>query len=119
MAAKFQAIRQSLMEKYSQHLPWPIWGAFRPRTAYQRYHELQYEQFGSAQGLMNAMRDYQRMAPQKLNDEVLELILWNKTLIILQQELANGISQASDLSISVTSVLQLKQRKWTIFSGTT
>ena len=34
-----------------------------PRIAYQRCQELQYSQFGSAQGLLNAMRDYQRMAP--------------------------------------------------------
>ena len=33
-----------------------------PRTAYQRCHELSYDQFGSAQGLLDAMRDYQRMA---------------------------------------------------------
>ena len=34
-----------------------------PRAAYQRCHELQYESYGSAQGLLNAMRDFQRMAP--------------------------------------------------------
>ena len=39
-----------------------------PRTAYQRCHELKYEQFGYAQGLLDAMRDYQRMAPTKLTD---------------------------------------------------
>ena len=39
-----------------------------PRTAYQRCHELQYEHYGSAQGLLNAMRDFQRMAPEKLTD---------------------------------------------------
>ena len=33
-----------------------------PRTPYQLYHELQYNQFGSVQRLMSAMRDYQRMA---------------------------------------------------------
>ena len=26
IAAKFEATKQSLMGKYSQHLPWPIWG---------------------------------------------------------------------------------------------
>ena len=49
-----------------------------PRTAYQRCHDLQYSQFGSAQGLLDAMCDYQRMTPSKLSDEVLESILWNK-----------------------------------------
>ena len=58
-----------------------------PRTAYQRCHELQYEQFGSVQGLVDAMREYQRMAPQKLKDETLESILWNKVPVELQQEL--------------------------------
>ena len=58
-----------------------------PRTAYQRCHELQYEHFGSVQGLVDAMREYQRMAPQKLKDETLESILWNKVPIELQQEL--------------------------------
>ena len=38
------------------------------------------------QGLVDAMRDYQRMAPQKLRDETLESILWNKVPIELQQE---------------------------------
>ena len=58
-----------------------------PRTAYQRCHELQYSQFGSAQGLLDAMRDYQRMAPTKLTDEVLESILWNKAPLELQKEI--------------------------------
>ena len=57
-----------------------------PRTAYQRCHELKYEQFGSAQGLLEAMRDYQRMAPTKLTNETLESILWNKAPVELQKE---------------------------------
>ena len=57
-----------------------------PRTAYQRCHELRYDQFSSVQGLLDAMRDYQRLAPQKLRDETLESILWNKVPIELQQE---------------------------------
>ena len=57
-----------------------------PRTAYQRCNELHYDQFGSAQGLLNAMREYQRMAPEKLGDSILESILWNKVPIELQQE---------------------------------
>ena len=51
-----------------------------PRTAYQRCHDLQYNSFGSVQGLLEAMRDYQCMAPQKLSDANLESILWNKVL---------------------------------------
>ena len=57
-----------------------------PRTAYQRCHELRYEQFGSAQGLLEAMRDYQRMAPTRLTDETLESVLWNKAPVELQRE---------------------------------
>ena len=44
-------------------------------------------QFGSAQGLLSAMRNYQRMAPEKLSDATMESILWNKVPIELQQEL--------------------------------
>ena len=40
----------------------------------------------SVQGLMNAMRDYQRMAPRKLTDDTLESILWNKVPMELQKE---------------------------------
>ena len=58
-----------------------------PRTAYQRCHELQQNQFGSVQGLMSAMRDYQRMAPGMLTDSVLESVLWNKVPVTLQQEI--------------------------------
>ena len=64
--------------KYGVHLD--------PRTAYQRCHELAYEQFGSAQGLLEAMRDYQRLAPTKLTDEMLKSILWNKGPVELQKE---------------------------------
>ena len=57
-----------------------------PRTAYQHCHDLQYDSFGSVQGLLESMRDYQRMAPQKLSDVNLESILWNKVPIKLQKE---------------------------------
>lgn len=57
-----------------------------PRTAYQHCQELRYEQFKSVQGLMNAMREYQRMASTMLTDAVLESILWNKVPVSLQQE---------------------------------
>ena len=49
-----------------------------PKTAYQRCHELIYDQFGSAQGLLDAMRDYRCATSQKLSDKTLESILWNK-----------------------------------------
>ena len=56
------------------------------RTAYQHCHDLQYDSCGSVQGLLESMRDYQRMAPQKLSDANLESILWNKVPIKLQKE---------------------------------
>ena len=43
-----------------------------PRPAYQHCHELQYNQFGSVQGLMSAMSNYQRISPGMLTDSVLE-----------------------------------------------
>ena len=58
-----------------------------PRTAYQRCQELHYDQFHSVQGLMSAMREYQRMAPTMLTDAVMESILWNKVPVTLQQEI--------------------------------
>ena len=57
-----------------------------PRTAYQHCHDLQYDSFGSVQGLLESMREYQCMAPQKLSDANLESILWNKVPIKLQKE---------------------------------
>jgi len=74
------------MEGYQESVSRPVWHTFDPRTAYQRCHELQYDQFSSVQGLLDAMRDYQKMAPHKLRDETLESILWNKVLVELQQE---------------------------------
>ena len=58
-----------------------------PRTAYQRCQELHYDQFHSVQGLMSAMREYQRMAPTMLTDAVMESILWNKVPVSLQQKI--------------------------------
>ena len=57
-----------------------------PRTAYLRCHELQYEELGSVQALLEAMREYQRLAPDRLSDRNLESILWNKVPLILQKE---------------------------------
>ena len=52
------------MEQDSQNLSWSVWDSHGPKDYLQ---ELQYSQFRSAQGLLNAMRDYQRMAPEMLN----------------------------------------------------
>ena len=76
--ASWESIVKVFKGEYGVHLD--------PRTAYQLCHELQYEQFGSAQGLVAVMREYQRMAPQKLTDVCLESILWNKVPVELQQE---------------------------------
>ena len=57
-----------------------------PRTAYLRCHELQYEELGSVQALLEGMREYQRLAPDKLSDTNLESILWNKVPVMLQKE---------------------------------
>ena len=57
-----------------------------PHTAYQRCHEVCYEQFGSAQGLLEAIRDYLRMAPTKLTEETFESILCDKAPVKLQRE---------------------------------
>ena len=57
-----------------------------PRTAYLRCHELQYEELGSVQVLLEAMREYQRLAPDRLSDTNLQSILWNKVPVILQKE---------------------------------
>ena len=55
-------------------------------TAYYQCHELHYKDFGSVQVLLEAMREHQRIAPEKLSDMNLELILWNKVPYTLQRE---------------------------------
>ena len=54
--------------------------------AYLRCHELQYQDFKSAQGLLEALKDYQRMAPDQLSNNNLISILWNKVPVTLQKE---------------------------------
>ena len=49
-----------------------------PRTAYLRCHELQYNEFSSVQGLLEAMQDYQHVAPDQVSNDNLISILWNK-----------------------------------------
>ena len=74
----WQKIVETFRGQYGIHMD--------PRTAYQCCHDLQYDGFGSVQGLLEAMRDYQRMAPQKLSDANLESLSWNKVPIKLQKE---------------------------------
>ena len=57
-----------------------------PRTAYLRCHELQYNDYTSVQGLLEAMKDYQRKAPDQLSNDNLISILWNKVPFKLQKE---------------------------------
>ena len=49
--SSWESITEVFKAQYGIHMD--------PRTAYQCCHELQYNQFGSVQGLMSAMRDYQ------------------------------------------------------------
>ena len=57
-----------------------------PRTAYLRCHELQYSDFSSVQGLLEAMKDYQHKVPDQLSNDNLISILWNKVPFKLQKE---------------------------------
>ena len=57
-----------------------------PLTAYLRCHVLQYSDFTSVQGLLEAMKDYQRKAPDHLSNDNLISILWNKVPFKLQKE---------------------------------
>ena len=53
-----------------------------PRTAYQRCHELQYEQFKSAQGLVDAMRDYQLvLCDTNQVSRITILLLWHHDIL--------------------------------------
>ena len=60
-----------------------------PRTAYLRCHELRYEDFLSVKGLLESMKDYQRMALDQLSDDNLLSILWNKAPYRLQKEVGD------------------------------
>ena len=86
-----------------------------PRTAYQRCHELRYEQFGSAQGLLDAMHDYERIAPWKLTDETFESILWNKVPVELQKEVKEitdgSVQESLHRLLRAEAVLQERARR--------
>jgi len=57
--------------------------------AYFHCHEFQYSDFYSVQGLLEAMKDYQRKAPDQLSNDDLNSILWNKVPIKLQKEVVD------------------------------
>ena len=80
-----------------------------PRTAYQRCNELQYDQFKSVQGLVDSMRDYQRMAPQKLTDTVLESILWNKVPVKLQRD--GSVQELLQRLLKAESIVEERERR--------
>ena len=112
MSAEHKADWGKIMEvyrgQYGIHLD--------PRTAYQCYHELQYEQFGSVQGLLNSMREYQRMAPLKLTDGVLESILWNKVPVELQNEVKEittdcSVQELLHILLLAEAVIQERERR--------
>ena len=61
-----------------------------PRTAYLRCHELQHQDFKSSQGLLEVMKDYQRMASDQLSNNNLISIVWNKVPVTLQKKVAEN-----------------------------
>ena len=103
----WQSIVKIYRGQYGVHLD--------PRIAYQKCQELQYSQFGSAQGLLNAMRDYQRMAPENLTDATMESILWNKVPIALQQELKEipdgSVQELLQKLLRAETTLQERERR--------
>ena len=94
-----------------------------PRTAYQRCHDLQYDSFGSVQGLLEAMRDYQRMAPQKLSDANLESILWNKVPTKLQKEVGQltegSLQELFQKLLKAEEIVKERERRNTFSRGST
>ena len=102
----WETIVKTFRRQYGIHLD--------PCVAYQRCHELQYEMYGSAQGLLNAMRNFQRMAPEKLSDNILETILWNKVPVELQQEvkeISGSVQELLQKLLRAESVLAERKRR--------
>jgi len=70
-----------------------------------------------AQGLLDAMQDYQCMAPRKLTDETLESILWNKVPIELQKEVKENtdgsVKELLHKLLKAETVLQERARSST------
>ena len=72
----------------------------------------------SLEGLLDAIWDYQRMAPHKLSDENLESILWNKVPMELQREVKEitdgSVQELLHKLLRAKEVLaERKQRGWT------
>ena len=60
-----------------------------PHTAYLRCHELQYNDYTSEQGLLEAMKDYQQKAPDHLsNSNLILMIQAGVATHLLNQEVA-------------------------------
>ena len=61
------------------------------------------------------MRDYQRMAPQKLTDTVLESILWNKVPVKLQKEVKEitdgSVQELLQKLLKAESVVEERDRR--------
>ena len=61
------------------------------------------------------MRDYQRMAPQKLTDTVLESILWNKVPVRLQKEVKEitdgSVQELLQKLLKAESVIEEQERR--------
>ena len=94
-----------------------------PRTAYQRCHNLQYNCFGFVQGLLEAMRDYQRITLQKLSDADLESILWNKVPIKLQKEVGQltegSLQELFQKLLKAEEIVKEREQRNTFSRGST
>ena len=73
--------------------------------------------------LLEAMRDYQRMAPQKLSDANLESILWNKVPIKLQKEVGQltegSLQELFQKLLKAEEIVKERERRNTFFRGST
>ena len=69
------------------------------------------------------MRDYQRMAPQKLSDANLESILWNKVPIKLQKEVGQltegSLQELFQNLLKAEEIVKERERRNTFSRGST
>ena len=69
------------------------------------------------------MRDYQRMAPQKLSDANLESILWNKVPIKLQKEVGRltegSLQELFQKLLKAEEIVKERERRNTFSRGST
>ena len=69
------------------------------------------------------MRDYQRMAPQKLSDANLESILWNKVPIKLQKEVGQltegSLQELFQKLLKAEEIVKERERRNTFSRGST